>query len=217
MAIKSIFNFGRKKSKKGKVSKRKVSKRKGGSKKNTQRLPKKLLSICKSLKVKVYSVRNGKRVKKSLKVLKSQCLKKVNALIKLHKRKAKFGKSRSKFGVHTPGHVGMYTKETNPPHGMPGHDMSLMFGKRRTRFGKNYAPYYPNDPSFGYSNVIPQVPGVRTQAAGPGVNADFFGSKVPKPLPPNWQYMQGPTGPATPLGYPFEQSTKFGKKLRRRY
>jgi hypothetical protein len=191
MAIKSIFNFGRKKSKRSKVSKRKVSKRKGGSKKNTQKLPKKLLSICKSLKVKVYSVRNGKRVKKSLKTLKKQCLKKVNALIKLHKRKAKFGNNTNK--------------------------NKLMFGKSRTRFGKNYAPYYPNDPSFGYSRNVPQVPGVRTQAAAPGVNADFFGTKVPKPPPPNWQYPQGPTGPATPLGYPFQQSTKFGMRRRRRY
>ena len=196
MAIKSIFNFGRKKSKKSKVSKRKVSKRKGGSKKkNTQRLPKKLLSICKSLKVKVYSVRNGKRVKKSLKTLKKQCLKKVNALIKLHKRKAKFGNNTTK----------------------PKVTGRLFFGKSRTRFGKNYAPYYPNDPSFGYSRNVPQVPGVRTQAAAPGVNAEFFGAKVPKPPPPNWQYPQGPTGPAMPLGYPFQQSTKFGKKLRRRY
>lgn len=199
MAIKSIFNFGKKKSRKSKSTKSTKRTKSKKNTKNTQRIPKKLLSICKSLKVKVYTTRNGKRVKKSLKVLKSQCLKKVNALIKIHKRKAKFGMKRSRFGVHT-----------------PGHDMRLMSGKTqmgRSRFGRNYSPY-SNDPSFGYSRVIPQVPGVRTQAAGPNVNADFFGSNVPKPLPPNWQYMQGPTGPATPLGYPFQQSSKFGRRRR---
>ena len=192
MAIKSIFNFGKKRrSTKRKVSKQRT-KTKKNIKKNTPKLPKKLLSICKSLKVKVYTVRKGKRVKKSLKTLKTQCLKKVNALIKLHKRKAKFG-----------------IQNVYRPKG------SLMFGKSRTgrsRFGRNYSPYF-NDPSFGYSRVIPQVPGVRTQAAAPGVNSEFFESQVPKPLPPNWPYPQGPTGPATPLGYPFQQSsTKFGRR-----
>jgi hypothetical protein len=76
--MKSIFTFGKKK--------RTSRKSKRGTKKKVALPPKKLLKICKALKVKVVTKRGSKRVYKSILVLKKLCLRKIKVLKKNNRK-----------------------------------------------------------------------------------------------------------------------------------
>jgi hypothetical protein len=92
----SFFGFGKKR------KSRKVS-RKGrkGSRKMTKmaKPPSRLLRICKKYHVKATTKRGGKRVYKSIKVLKKACIKKVKAAqkkaMRMAKKRSAFGRRRS--------------------------------------------------------------------------------------------------------------------------
>jgi hypothetical protein len=76
--------FGRRR----RVTKRKVSKRKS-SRKVHRKLPAKLVKLCKRYHVKTITKRGGKRVTKSVAVLKRACAKKIRSLLKRTKKMMK--------------------------------------------------------------------------------------------------------------------------------
>ena len=178
----------------------KKKKRSSAKSKKLTKLPKKLLYICKKLKIKTKSS-NGKY--KSVKSLKASCLKRIKVLKKrmlkkvvkrkVVKRKvSKRRVSRRKEGV---GHSG-----------------------KVYRFGQ-VGPYVRDDPSNGYSGNSSSYPGVLpvTSQMDPskgiyGINKRFFDENVPGVLPPEWYGNYQPDGSYIPTGYPFEAYSKFGKK-----
>jgi hypothetical protein len=173
--MKSIFTFGKKK--------RTSRKSKGSTKKKVALPPKKLLKICKALKVKVVTKRGSKRVYKSILVLKKLCLRKIKVLKK---------KYHSKKSVRK------------------------VVKKRKARFGM-YKPFTKSEVGNGYGNAIKPYAGVVSKTAqGPGINRDFFGTKVPAIIPANYNFMYQPNGSMIPVGYPFQQSSNaYGRRRRR--
>ena len=84
-------------------------------------------------------------------------------------------------------------------------------------FGQQYAEYKV-DPSNGYATDKTQYPGLKS--ASPqyeGINKEFYGSKVPSVLPPEWNFNYTKDGALNPVGAPVNKSAKFGRKHRRKY
>lgn len=119
----SFFGFGKKARKSSKSKSAKSCKIKPGVKKP----PSCLLRICKKLKIKVTMKRGSKRVYKSPKALKKQCLKKLKALKKLHMK-----------GKKSPVHRRKHRKSRRSLFGSC-HNKMLEFGAggKRISFGKS--------------------------------------------------------------------------------
>jgi hypothetical protein len=190
MNTKSIFTFGKKK-------RRSIKKK---SKVVRVKLPKKLLSICKKLKVKVTVKRGTKKVYKTLKVLKKECLKKIKVLKKKYSRKST-RKSTRKTSTRSTRRVSRL--------------------RRGARFGSSLvntsSKYSTVDPTNGYSSSqgVYQYPGVNIQSTTPnGVYKDFFGANVPSVLPAEWNYLKQPDGSSVAVGSPF--SSYFGRRRKSR-
>ena len=198
--MKPIFSFGKKK------------KRSSAKGKKLSKLPKKLLYICKKLKVKTKSS-NGKY--KSVKSLKASCLKRIKVLKKKMLKKV----SKRKVGKRK-----VVKRRVSRRKGGVGHSGKVY------RFGQ-VGPYVRDDPSNGYSGNSSSYPGVLPVSSqiDPsrgiyGINKRFFDENVPGVLPPEWYGNYQPDGSYIPTGYPFEAYPKFGKKrklmrknLKRRY
>jgi hypothetical protein len=182
MNIKSIFTFGKKKRRSLKKKSKVVS----------VKLPKKLLSICKKLKVKVTVKRGTKKVYKSLKVLKKECLKKIKVLKKKYSKKStRKSTTRSTRRVRTL-------------------RRGARFGGSLVNTSSKYSSVVPNN---GYSQDVYQNPGINIQSSTPnGVYKEFFGAKVPGVLPPEWDYLKQPDGSSVAVGSPFY--SYFGRHRR---
>lgn len=199
--------FGKKRKSTRKRTRRTRRTRRTTTKSN--KLPRKLISICKKLKVKLYKKVGKKRVHRSVSVLKKACLKRIKVLKKkMNKRKSRFGKARKT------------TKRT----------------KRRFGVSKSLAAPYVKYNS-GYENTITRVPGIRSQSSSVAIDnkgrpysvpngelpaygtyARFFNEKVPKVLPPEWMRMKQPGKESDVMvGTPFYRYTtpnKFGRRRR---
>ena len=221
-----IFTFGKKRRSKLKKSSKKKS--------VSSKLPKRLLHICKVLKVRVKS-KSGKY--KSMKVLVKQCLKKIQVLKKkmakkVPKKKSKVKKTNKtkrsyKRKASVPKSSSSVPKRSSsvPKRSRSSRSSQLMLtqgggvGHRGKvyRFGNQYAEYKV-DPSNGYATDNVQYPGLKS--ASPqyeGINKEFYGAKVPAVLPPEWNFNYTKDGVLNPVGAPFNQSAKFGRRHRKKY
>jgi len=228
-----IFTFGKKRRSKLKKSSKKKS--------VSSKLPKRLLHICKVLKVRVKS-KSGKY--KSMKVLVKQCLKKIQVLKKkmakkVPKKKSKVKKTNKtkrsykrkasvpKSSSSVPKRSSSVPKRSSsvPKRSRSSRSSQLMLtqgggvGHRGKvyRFGNQYAEYKV-DPSNGYATDNVQYPGLKS--ASPqyeGINKEFYGAKVPAVLPPEWNFNYTKDGVLNPVGAPFNQSAKFGRRHRKKY
>ena len=209
-----IFTFGKKRRSKLKKS----SKRKS----TNSKLPKKLLHICKVLKVRVKS-KSGKY--KAMSVLVKQCLKKIKVLKKKMAKKVPKKKTSVRRKVKK-----SYKRRASVPKGkrsVPRRSRSSQLMLTRGggvghrgkvySFGNQYAEYKV-DPSYGYATDNKQYPGLKS--ASPqyeGINKEFYGAKVPGVLPPEWNFNYTKDGVLNPVGAPFNKSAKFGRRHRRKY
>jgi len=182
----SLFNFGAKS-------------KKPRSKKVLTKVPKKLLSICKKLKVKLSKKKAGKVVRKSVKTLKKECLKKIATLKKLS---LKSKVSRTKKPVRKTTTV-KRMRVVPMTKGVKG---GVGFEGRVYKFGQQFAPF-KIDPEYGYKNLpTPQ------KTSFNGINAEFFGERIPTVLPPSWNVTCERNGNCIPVGYPFQsgRGANFG-------
>ena len=181
-------------------------------KKSTKKPSVLICKMCKRLKIKITKKIGGRRVYKSVTVLKKQIKRKMKKIKKIKKKKVtRFGFS---FGS---------------------------VNKRRSRFGSG-APFNNNTVGYDFNKPVVQYPGTlaqtsqvitsSTNAIRPssmqlkdnssdiyGVNRMFFNESVPTQVPPNWNFMGQPDGSAYPAGAPFYgYKTPFGryKSTRRR-
>ena len=130
-----FFGFGKKK---------RTTRRKTVSKKP----PARLLRICKKYRVKATRKVGGKRVYKSIKVLKKLCLKKAMALKKKLMKMKKSKKSKkttrrrrkSRFGMEDEDEEMSFGRSRKNRFGMYDEDEDMSFGRRRSRFGSKPIP-----------------------------------------------------------------------------
>jgi len=191
--MKPIFSFGKKK------------KRSSAKSKKQSKLPKKLIYICKKLKVKTKSS-NGKY--KSVKSLKASCLKRIKILKKKMLKKV----SKRKVSKRKVGKRKVVKRRVSSRKGGVAHSGKVY------RFGQ-LSPFLKNDPLNGYSSNSNSYPGVLsvTSQMDPsngiyGIKKQFFDESVPGVLPPEWYGNYQPDGSYIPTGYPFEGYSNFGKK-----
>jgi len=126
------LNFGKKR----RVSKRRVSKRHMAK---HRKPPTKLLRICKKYRVKATKKVGGKKVYKSVAMLKKLCLRKARALrkklMKMHKKMSKMHKrkkvSKRKPSVHRRKHVVRRRRDMEFGMAKPEMAGAMMFGRRR--------------------------------------------------------------------------------------
>ena len=177
--------------------------------------PKKLLYICKKLKVKTTTKRGSKRVYKSVSTLKRACLKKIKNLKKKYYSFGKRTRRRTKRKVSKR----KVSRRTTVMKGGVGHMGKLYsYGKKTSRFGTP-APFSSNQGNFGYNDPYPTNSGVNYYTTqGSGFYKPFFGADVPAVIPPEWDCNRQPDGSCVPVGSPFlpnnfgNKKVKFGKK-----
>ena len=124
----SLFGFGKSRRK---VSRRKVSRRKVTRRKAVRKLPSKLVKLCKRYGVKTTTKRGGRRVQKSVAVLKRAVAKKIKLMLKRHK------KQQSKRGVKKSSKRRSTRKRTTRRRRSTKFNTTheMMYGGMKNRFG----------------------------------------------------------------------------------
>jgi hypothetical protein len=176
--------------------------------------PANIIKQCKKYRIKTTIKRGSKRVYKKTSVLKRQIKKARKNLKKKTRRTHKVRKTRKTRKVRRV--------------------------RRRFHFGES-APFSNQTPDYGYNTQDTLRQGILNQSVsivddksninrppGFGLNsgsipvygtyAPFFGEKVPRVVPPNWDFMGQPDGSLYAVGSPFSRYTtpNFGKRMRRR-
>jgi len=188
--------------------------------KSNKKPPKKLLKICKSLKVKTYSTSKGKKVYKSVKSLKKSCLKIVNKLIK-HKfgavkkipkelikkcKKARVKLTVSRNGKRVRKSVKSLINQCKKKNSKVGKCSTRTYKVRMNRFGQYSlvnASYDVDPHNYGYSQKENNIVGIKSQKpTETGVFKDFFGDSIPEAYPPEWYQLRQQDGSLVEAGYP---------------
>jgi hypothetical protein len=164
--------------------------------KTNKKPPSALIKRARKYKVKVTTKRGGRRVYKSVAAIKKEIKKKMKRKLK---RKARFGNASpfikpDKFG---------YNQPVKQNFGILDQSSSIVTARSNIERPDGFKLPVENTPTFG-------------------TYAPFFGSQVPKTIPPNWNFMGQPDGSLYAVGSPFmgyktpAGKSAFGKVRRRR-
>jgi hypothetical protein len=163
--------------------------------KTNKKPPRALIKRARKCKVKVTTKRGGRRVYKSVAAIKKEIKKKMKRKV----RKARFGSASpfikpDKFG---------YNQPVKQNFGILDQSSSIVTAKSNIERPDGFKLPAENTPMYG-------------------TYAPFFGSQVPKTIPPNWNFMGQPDGSMYAVGSPFlgyktpASKSAFGNVRRRR-
>ena len=169
-------------------------------KKHVKKPPANIIKQCKKYKIKITVKRGSKRIYKKLSILKKQikkARKKSKKKVRKTVRKRRYIRRNFRFGSapFVKSEKFGYDEKEKASLGILDQSISMVTQKNNIN----------RPPGFGLEpNMIPTY----------GTYAPFFGEKIPKVIPPNWNFMGQPDGSLYPVGAPFSRYTTaaFGKK-----